>query len=47
MSEHVDWAQVARYLDELYTASHSLERMFSGRKFTLDGHVCAPITEVA
>lgn len=47
MSAHFDWAQIARYIDELYTASHSLERMLYGRKFKLDGHACAPITEVA
>lgn len=46
MSEHVDWAQVARYLDDLYTASDGLERMFPGRKFTLDGHLVGSIGEV-
>ncbi len=43
---HVDWAQVARYLDDLYTASDGLERMFPGRKFTLDGHLVGSIGEV-
>lgn len=46
MSEHVDWAQVARYLDDLYTASDGLEQMFPGRKFTLDGHLVGSIGEV-
>ena len=46
MSEHVDWAQVARYLDDLYSASDGLERMFPGRKFTLDGHLVGSIGEV-
>ena len=46
MSEHVDWAQVARYLDDLYTASDGLERMFPGRKFTLDGHLVGSVGEV-
>lgn len=46
MSEHVDWAQVTRYLDDLYTASDGLERMFPGRKFTLDGHLVGSIGEV-
>jgi hypothetical protein len=46
MSEPVDWAQVARYLDDLYTASDGLEQMFPGRKFTLDGHLVGSIGEV-
>ncbi|MFP4569058.1 DUF6998 domain-containing protein [Rhodosalinus sp.] len=46
MSEDVDWAQVTRYLDDLYMASHGLERMFPGRKFTLDGHLVGSIGEV-
>lgn len=46
MSEHVDWARVARYLDDLYTASDGLERVFPGRKFTLDGHLVGSIGEV-
>jgi hypothetical protein len=43
----VDWNQVAQYLDDLYTASDGLERMFPGRKFTLDGHLVGSIGEVA
>lgn len=31
MSEHVDWTQVTRHLDDLYTASDALERMFPGK----------------
>lgn len=46
MSEDVDWAQVTRHLDDLYTASDGLERMFPGRKFTLDGHLVGSIGEV-
>lgn len=46
MSEPVDWAQVARHLDDLYTASDGLERLFPGRKFTLDGHLVGSIGEV-
>ena len=46
MNEHVDWAKVARYLDDLYAASDGLERMFPGRKFTLDGHLVGSIGEV-
>lgn len=46
MSEHVDWIEVARYLDDLYTASDGLERLFPGRKFTLDGHLVGSIGEV-
>jgi hypothetical protein len=47
MSEDVDWAEVARHLDDLYTASDGLERLFPGRKFTLDGHLVGSIGEVA
>jgi len=46
MSKDVDWALVARYLDELYAAADSLERMFPGRKFTLDGHLVGSVGEV-
>lgn len=46
MTETVDWDQVARYLDDLYTASDGLEQMFPGRKFTLDGHLVGSIGEV-
>jgi hypothetical protein len=46
MSEHIDWAKVAGYLDDLYTASDGLEQMFPGRKFTLDGHLVGSIGEV-
>lgn len=47
MSVDVDWAEVARHLDDLYTASDALERLFPGRKFTLDGHLVGSIGEVA
>jgi len=46
LSENVNWTEVARYLDDLYTASDGLERMFPGRKFTLDGHLVGSIGEV-
>lgn len=46
MSEPVDWAKVACYLHDLYTASDGLERQFPGRKFTLDGHLVGSIGEV-
>ena len=46
MSEDIDWAEVTRLLDDLYTASDGLERLFPGRKFTLDGHLVGSIGEV-
>ncbi|MDE2773384.1 MAG: hypothetical protein OXI46_06715 [Gemmatimonadota bacterium] len=46
MSADTKWAKVACYLDDLYTASAGLERMFPGRKFTLDGHLVGSIGEV-
>lgn len=46
MSENVDWTLVARFLDDLYTASDGLERLFPGRKFTLDGHLVGSVGEV-
>ena len=46
MSEDVDWARVAALLDDLYTAADSLEPIFPGRKFTLDGHLVGSIGEV-
>ncbi len=46
MSDSIDWKKVARYLDELYDASEGLERMFPGRKFTLDGHLVGSVGEV-
>ncbi len=42
----MDWEQVARYLDDLYIATDGLERMFPGRRFTLDGHLVGSIREV-
>ncbi|WGT50422.1 DUF6998 domain-containing protein [Thioclava nitratireducens] len=47
MSVDVDWTEVTRHLDDLYTASDALERLFPGRKFTLDGHLVGSIGEVA
>lgn len=47
MSLDVDWARVAALLDDLYTAAaDGLERVFPGRKFTLDGHLVGSIGEV-
>lgn len=46
MTPPVDWDQVARHRDDLYTASEALERLFPGRKFTLDGHLVGSIGEV-
>lgn len=46
MNSRVDWAQVARYLDDLYTASDGLEQIFPSRKFTLDGHLVGSVGEV-
>ena len=43
MSEDVDWARVTALLDDLYTAADGLERIFPGRKFTLDGHIVGSI----
>ena len=40
------WQQVASYLDDLYTASEGLGRLFPGRKFTLDGHLVGSVGEV-
>jgi hypothetical protein len=41
-----DWDEVTRHLDALYDASEGLEFLFSGRKFTLDGHLVGSIGEV-
>ena len=46
MSEDVDWKQVTALLNDLYTAADGLERIFPGRKFTLDGHLVGSIGEV-
>ena len=46
MTDGINWGQVARYLDDLYTASDGLEQIFPGRKFTLDGHLVGSIGEV-
>ena len=47
MSEEVNWRNVANLLDDLYAAADGLERVFPGRKFTLDGHLVGSIGEVA
>lgn len=44
--DDVDWNEVVRHLDELYGASEGLERLFPGRKFTLDGHLVGSVGEV-
>lgn len=41
------WDEAATYLDDLYAASEGLERLFPGRKFTLDGHLVGSVGEVA
>ena len=46
MNQSVDWPCVAQYLEELYEASDGLERLFPGRKFTLDGHLVGSVGEV-
>jgi len=46
MTIEVDWDQVAAHLEDLYCASVSLEALFPGRKFTLDGHLVGSIGEV-
>ncbi|MDA7426214.1 DUF6998 domain-containing protein [Thalassococcus lentus] len=46
MSENVDWAKATQHLDDLYTSSDGLKRIFPGRKFTLDGHLVGSIGEV-
>lgn len=46
MDDRVDWEKAKRYLDELYDASEGLERLFPGRKFTLDGHLVGSVGEV-
>lgn len=46
MSQDVDWAHVTALLDDLYTAADGLEKLFPGRKFTLDGHLVGSIGEV-
>jgi hypothetical protein len=46
MSAPIDWEQVTRYINDLYTVTDNLERMFPGRKFTLDGHLIGSLGEV-
>lgn len=46
MHEDIDWRNVARQLNALYAASATLESVFPGRKFTLDGHLVGSIGEV-
>lgn len=41
-----DWYEVRKLLDTLYGASDRLEKLFPGRKFTLDGHLVGSIGEV-
>lgn len=42
----MNWSDVTAYLDDLYAASEGLERLFPGRKFTLDGHLVGSVGEV-
>lgn len=46
MNNSINWNEVAGHLDALYRASSSLEALFPGRKFTLDGHLVGSIGEV-
>ncbi|QXT39419.1 DUF6998 domain-containing protein [Gymnodinialimonas ceratoperidinii] len=41
-----DWPTVGTLIDELYHATDALEKMFPGRKFTLDGHLVGSVGEV-
>lgn len=41
-----DWGKVSRILLDLYRCTDTLEEMFPGRKFTLDGHLVGSIGEV-
>lgn len=43
MDKPTDWPGVAHFLDELYKASEGMGEQFSGRKFTLDGHLLASV----
>ncbi len=42
----VDWQDVTALLETLYASVSRLERLFPGRKFTLDGHLVGSIGEV-
>ncbi|MGH6743503.1 DUF6998 domain-containing protein [Novosphingobium sp.] len=42
----VGWAEVQTLLDSLHGSAESLEALFPGRKFTLDGHLVGSIGEV-
>lgn len=42
----MNWSDVTAHLDDLYAASEGLERLFPGRKFTLDGHLVGSVGEV-
>ena len=46
MTTETEWREASRALDALYAASAELERLFPGRKFTLDGHLVGSIGEV-
>ena len=45
-TDGVDWQEVTRLLETLYASVDRLERLFPGRKFTLDGHLVGSIGEV-
>ncbi|MDP5220251.1 hypothetical protein Q5Y75_23965 [Ruegeria sp. 2205SS24-7] len=42
----VEWSRVAELIDQLYHSTDALERIFPGRKFTLDGHLVGSVGEV-
>jgi hypothetical protein len=46
LKRSIDWDAVASHLDALYSAADGLEKLFPGRKFTLDGHLVGSIGEV-
>lgn len=41
-----DWARVGVLIDTLYQTTETLEQLFPGRKFTLDGHLVGSVGEV-
>lgn len=46
MADEIDWEEVRGLLDQLYDATEKLEKLFPGRKFTLDGHLVGSVGEV-
>lgn len=46
MSTDLNWQEVTDHLESLYRSVDRLEKLFPGRKFTLDGHLVGSIGEV-